>query len=302
MNKGLILVTGWTTSSNYKTEYGRIGGGKDYTVMDDKSYYDFHWKQTGGKEHPYVAEKTKIILDIIPQDVRTVIDIGCGDGSITNVLTERYTVVGGDISQEGLKNLSAKAQPTICSADYLPFKDKCADLVLSSELLEHLPNSVFLRTISEIKRITGKYILVTVPNNENLRKRYTKCNACGFEFHIYRHLRSFNLNKLARYFDGYIIRCSTLCGAPDNKSFDMISYLRNKLANSYFFVDTVLILCPNCGETTSPFRANLTCRLIGFSLLVLQNILSLSLNRKPELDWLVALFKKSEETQGEGEP
>ena len=263
-----------------------------HKVMDDKRYYDFHWQQTGGKEHPYIAEKTRIILDIIPQDVRTIIDIGCGDGAITNVLAEGYTVIGGDISQDGLKNLSARAQPMVSSADCLPFKDKCAELVLSSELLEHLPDDVFTKAISEIKRISRKYILITVPNNEKLRKRYTKCNTCGFEFHIYRHLRSFNLDKLARYFDGYTIRYSTLCGAPDEQSFDIISYLRNRLAKSYFFVDTVSILCPSCGETTSPFRANLTYRLVGFSLFMLQNFLNLLLNRKPESDWLVALFEK----------
>lgn len=268
--------------------------------MDDKRYYDFQWQQTGGKEHPYIAEKTKIILDIIPQDVRTIIDVGCGDGAITNVLAERYTVVGGDISQDGLKNLSAQAQPTVSSADYLPFKDKCAELVLSSELLEHLPDDVFTKAVSEIKRISRKYVLITVPNNEKLRKRYTKCNACGFEFHIYCHLRSFNLSKLARYFDGYTIRYSTLCGAPDEKSFDIISYLRNKLANSYFFVDIVSILYPNCGETTSPFRASLACRLIGHSLFMLQNILNLLLNRKPEPDWLVALFDKGKATHEKG--
>lgn len=121
--------------------------------MDDRRYYDFQWQQTGGKEHPYIADKTKIILDIIPQDVRTIIDIGCGDGAITNVLAERYRVIGGDVSQEGLKNLSVKAEPMVSSAQSLPFKDKCIDLVLSSELLEHLPEDVFLGTIFEIKLI-----------------------------------------------------------------------------------------------------------------------------------------------------
>ena len=54
--------------------------------MSEKDYYDFHWRQRGGKtaENPYIAEKLKIILDIIPQAVKTTVDIGCGDGAITN--------------------------------------------------------------------------------------------------------------------------------------------------------------------------------------------------------------------------
>ena len=251
--------------------------------MNDRHYYDFQWQQTGGKEHLHIADKTKIVLDIIPHDVRAIIDVGCGDGAITNVLAERDTVMGVDISEEGLKHLSVKASPVISSADHLPFGDECVDMVFSSELLEHLPGEVFLKAVSEIKRISRKYILITVPNKERLRKRYTKCDACGFEFHIYCHLRSFDLRKLTRYFDGYTIRYSTLCGAPEGKSFDMFSYLRNELANSYFSVSTVSILCPNCGNTLSfPFKRNFPQKLIAFSLIKLQDILSFLLNRKPD--------------------
>jgi len=269
--------------------------------MNDRDYYDFAWRQIGGKEHPYNAEKTKIILDIIPRECSTIVDVGCGDGAISNVLAERYAVIGIDISWEALKHLSARVLGIGGSADHLPFKDRCADLVLSSELLEHLPEDAFSEAISEMKRISRKYILITVPNEEKLRKRYTKCNVCGFEFHIYGHIRSFNLNRLTRYFDGYSIRCSTVCGAPDEKSFDLISYLVNRLANSYFSVDTVSILCPNCGNVLSfPFKNNLAQRLIGFSLVKLQDILNLLLNRKPEPDWLVVLFEKAEKLNKSG--
>jgi len=259
----------------------------------DRYYYDFQWQQTGGKEHPYIAEKTKIILDIIPSDVRTIADIGCGDGAITNVLAERYTITGVDLSQEAIRHLSTKVLPVVSNANNLPFEDRYADMVFSSELLEHLPDKVFLKAISEIKRISKKYILITVPNKEKLRKRFTKCNTCGFEFHIYRHLSSFNLRKLSQYFDGYAIKFSTVCGALDEKSFNIISYLKNKLANSYFFVTSVPILCPKCKTVLNfLFKRNFAQKLINFSLVKLQNMLNLLLNRKPEPDWLIVLFEK----------
>lgn len=124
-------------------------------AMNEKYYYDFQWQQTEGKEHPYIAEKAKVILDVIPQDVRTIIDVGCGDWTITNVLAKEYKVVGGDLSQEGLKHLSANASPVVSNAACLPFKDNCADMIFSSELLEHLPDEVFLKAISEMKRISS---------------------------------------------------------------------------------------------------------------------------------------------------
>jgi ubiquinone/menaquinone biosynthesis C-methylase UbiE len=260
------------------------------------SYYDFHWRQRGGKlsEDLYIAEKTKVILDIIPKECATIVDVGCGDGAITNVLAEKHKVIGLDLSKVALKHLSAKTSPITGSADYLPFKDKSIDMVLSSELLEHLPNEVLTRAISEIKRISKKYVLISVPNKEKLRRRYTKCNSCGFEFHIYGHLRSFNLSKLARYFDGYAVKYSTLCGALEEKSFDVIYYLKNKLANSYFFVSTVFISCPNCGNVLSfPLKRNLLQKLVSFSLTMLQRTLNFLLNRKPEPDWLLVLFEKT---------
>jgi len=259
------------------------------------SYYDFGWRQIGGKlsQNHYIAEKTKIILVMIPEECSTVVDVGCGDGAITNVLAEKYEATGIDLSEVALRYLSNRTSPILGSADYLPFKDEGTDLVLTSELLEHLPNEVFLKTVSEIKRIAKKYILVSVPNNEKLRKRFTKCNFCGFEFHIYGHLRSFDLGKLAGYFDGYVAKYSMVCGALEEKSFDMIYYVKNKIANSYASISTVSILCPNCKNVlTFPLKRNLLQKMTSFSLTMLQRFINLLLNRKPEPDWLLVLFKK----------
>ena len=267
-------------------------------------YYDFHWKERGGKiaQTPEVAyhttEKTNIILNIIPQECNTIVDIGCGNGAITNALAERYQVTGLDWSQVPLKHLSPKASPVISRADHLPFRDECFDLAFSSELIEHLPDEIFPKAVSEMKRISRHYILITTPNNEKLRLRYTKCHVCGFEFHIYGHLKTFNLSKLARYFDDYTISYSTLCGHLEGKSFDIISYLKNKLGNSYFYVvDTQPLKCPRCGSILSRPSNNLGRRLIAFSLFKLRDTLNLLLNRKPEPDTLVVLFKKDRQTK-----
>ncbi len=266
-------------------------------ATNDKRYYDFHWQQRGGTlaKDPYIAEKIDVLIHCIPEDVRVIVDIGCGDGAITNVLPEKYVAIGVDRSQEVLKHLLANAA-VVSSAECLPFKDGCADLVLSSELLEHLPDELFLKAISEIKRISSKYVLIAVPNEEKLRKRYTKCNACGFELHIYCHLRTFSLSKLARYFNGHTIKYFTFCGELEGKSLDIISYLKNKLANSYFFVREESVLCPNCGNVLNfSFKRMFAQRLLSFSLSKLQNIFNLSLNRKPEPYWLLVLFEKVEE-------
>lgn len=267
-------------------------------MINEERYYDFHWQQKRGRtiEDPYIAEKINIILRIIPKDVRTIADIGCGDGIITNALAEKnYEVIGIDRSQEALNYLSKNILPINSSADHLPLPDKSVDLVLSSEMLEHLPDNIINKVVSEIKRVSKKYILITVPNKEKLRKRYTKCSSCGSEFHIYLHLRSFSIKTLKKYFDDCAIKFSNLIGVPEPKSFNIISYLKNKLANSYFIIDQKII-CPGCGQITEfSLSKNIIQKIITLSLDRLEYTLNFLLNRKPEPFWLVVLFVKNKE-------
>lgn len=265
--------------------------------MNEKRYYDFHWQQRGGRtaENPHFAEKTRSILDMIPQDVLTIADIGCGDGAITNVLAQRYQVIAVDISEEALKHISSKAFPTVASADCIPLPDESVDLVLSSEMLEHLPDKIFDKACREIKRVSKKYIMITVPNKEKLRRCFTKCNACRFEFHISCHLRSFNLTSIARYFTCCVVKHYAFCGSLKPKSFDIISYFENKLANSYFSVSSMPILCPSCGKVLSfPFQRNFAQKLTALLLESSQLVLNSLLKRKPEPYWLVVLLEKDE--------
>lgn len=260
--------------------------------------YDFHWREKAKlPEDPNIAQKARFFLEIIPDECVSVADIGCGNGAITNVLAEKFNVVGIDSSREALKWLSPKASSIVGSADSLPIRDKSAGVVLSSELLEHLTNELFLKAVSEIKRTSKRYVLISVPNNEKLRRRYTKCSFCGSEFHIYGHLRSLSQKKLAHLFDEYSVKVFTVCGALEEKSFNWIYFMKNKLANSYFFINTVSIMCPICGKIlVFPLKRNTLQKAVSFSLTRLQLALNLLLGRKPEPDWLVMLLEKKPRT------
>lgn len=73
----------------------------------------------------------------------------------------------------------------------------------------------------------------------------------------------------------------------------MIYYLKNKLAASYSFVSPVSILCPNCRNVISfPPKRNLLQRLVSISLTMLQRILNLVLNRKPEPDLAFGVIRR----------
>ncbi|MVT28175.1 methyltransferase domain-containing protein [Acidovorax citrulli] len=49
------------------------------------------------------------LVRLIPDDVRTILDAGCGNGAVTNDIAESWSVVGCDISETALKNVAAPA-------------------------------------------------------------------------------------------------------------------------------------------------------------------------------------------------
>ena len=169
--------------------------------MDNKIVYDiFDWSKIN---HSFLKEKIEKIIECIPTNVSTIIDIGCGNGVITNVLGNIYEVLGVDRSENALKTV--ETEKISASSDAVPLPDKSFDLVLSSELLEHLNDEDLMGTVREIKRLSKKYIFITVPNDENPDKLSIKCPNCSYIYNSPNHLRSFNTNSFRVLFPEYNI-------------------------------------------------------------------------------------------------
>jgi len=173
---------------------------KNKNFLDNPSYYErFNWEKSNLGVH--LINKIEKIFGFIPSDVKTIIDIGCGDGTITNKLAIKYEVTGVDRSANALKFVTTTK--ILSSSEKIDVPDKSFDMVFSSELLEHLEDRVFYATIKEMKRISKKYIFLTVPNNETIEKGFIKCPNCGWIFNRAYHLRSFNPKKIKEYFLEY---------------------------------------------------------------------------------------------------
>lgn len=101
------------------------------------------------------------------RNIKNVADIGCGEGFglnnlIQNNIGNKY--VGLDSSSAALKT-AGKIYPKIkyIKGDIYrtPFKNSEFDLVVCSEVLEHLTNPD--QAIKELRRISRRYILISVP-------------------------------------------------------------------------------------------------------------------------------------------
>lgn len=97
-------------------------------------------------------------------NVSKILDVGCGEGFVTNVLNKKV-VAGLDISRGAL--IIAKEENPKCSffggsVNDLPFNNDSFDLVVATEVLEHLKDPK--KAILEIRRTSKRYCIFSVPN------------------------------------------------------------------------------------------------------------------------------------------
>jgi glycosyltransferase involved in cell wall biosynthesis/ubiquinone/menaquinone biosynthesis C-methylase UbiE len=80
----------------------------------------------------------------------------------------------------------------------LPFSDNVFDVVVVSEVLEHLTQELTQRALREIRRVLIPHgqVLGTVPSRENLADGAVICPRCGEVFHKVGHLQSFSTTTM----------------------------------------------------------------------------------------------------------
>ncbi len=255
-----------------------------------------YYEQAGlwSRDHsaiPSYREKTEVFKKIIPPGVRSVLDVGCGNGAIANVLAEEYSVVGLDASRTALTHLRT---PTIeASATAMPVESDSFDLALCSEMLEHLNEDDFRKTIKEIKRVATRYILISVPNDEDIAQRHVECPRCGASAHVYDHVQSFDVeNATGMFLPEYRAAAIKLCGEhqPPNYPKWLLRIRQERLGVFWRVTDNCFPMCLLCGNTDYRPRRPIA-DFLGRSITTLACRILTSMTPR-RLDWIVVLYEK----------
>lgn len=131
------------------------------------------------------------------------LNIGVGNGALERMAVRKgvdiWSLDPNDRAIERLRKdlrLGEKAQIGFCQA--MPFPDEYFDVVVMSEVLEHLDEEVFEATLAEVKRVLrpGGRFIGTVPAREKLEDAVVVCPHCGAQFHRWGHVRSFSVATL----------------------------------------------------------------------------------------------------------
>lgn len=132
-----------------------------------QSWISYVTDQSRGEE---LAQKLVNSFALSDRERRKVLDVGCGFGSLLIALQKRFgQVCGLDYEEkcvEWSQKRAAPAQVVRASATEIPWSEREFDLVISTDVFEHIPYEEQERAVSELIRVLkpGGHGYVEVPN------------------------------------------------------------------------------------------------------------------------------------------
>ncbi len=183
----------WRLDEMLKNSFPRFHRLLKYGTLDStsKKYWDGIWSEEGlSTWRTYPNLFGKISKEVRPNS--KILDIGCGAGVLLSELRTQQKGIcfGLDISSEAIKLLKAMKMPgVVARLPEIPLKDSSFDVVIATEVLEHIENPS--ETLKQMKRVakSGGFIICSVPN-ECMTKEECDEHLHNFDLESFRNLIS----------------------------------------------------------------------------------------------------------------
>jgi methionine biosynthesis protein MetW len=112
-----------------------------------------------------MKKEFKVIADLLPNNTR-VLDVGCGDGSLMNLLVKEKNIEvrGLELEKQNIQECIYKGLPVIqgnAETELHQFPDQSFDYVVLSQTLQAFYNPD--KVLKELLRI-GKSVVISIPN------------------------------------------------------------------------------------------------------------------------------------------
>ena len=137
-------------------------------TVDPAQYYEGIWKtdRDDMKKHgPFSRHYRRLFMSLIrPLAPRSILDVGCGQGSLLAELRSEFPTCalnGIDVSASAL-DLARQKVPTARFWDMDITRETLTeqfDLVICSEVLEHVPDDVAI--LKNLALVTGRYLVIS---------------------------------------------------------------------------------------------------------------------------------------------
>lgn len=144
------------------------------TTLTDKRI-DAALMSKGSSSDKILNEIVRAIRDTHLPPSASIVDIGCGKGTLLGILNQLgfYELQGRDISDYGI-NHNFKYRSIDCNGEF-SLGDEKFDILVSSEVIEHLenPRNFFRESFKMLK--AGGHLIFSTPNPESFLSKISFC-------------------------------------------------------------------------------------------------------------------------------
>lgn len=167
-----------------------------------------------------------------------ILNIGVGRGGLEAMLIKKGCIVNClDPSRVAINKVRDQYdlgdRAKVGYSQSIPFAECQFDVVVMSEVLEHLTDEVLNATIVEVKRVLnydGTFI-ITVPANEKLPDNITVCPKCSELYHRWGHLQTFSIERLRQLmtFHGFVFTRCEVRAFPDWQRAGLVNLFKSAI-------------------------------------------------------------------------
>jgi SAM-dependent methyltransferase len=165
--------------------------------MNQQKIWDY-FQTTGVESFTRSGARLRFVADQVGSGAR-VLNIGVGNGSLEAFLSRKKAQVWSlDPSEKAIARLremgSIGDRAKVGVSQSLPFESEMFDVVVMSDVLEHLEQQSLDGTLIEVKRVLrpGGEFIGTVPADEDFVGSMVVCPDCGSVFHRWGHVQVFS--------------------------------------------------------------------------------------------------------------
>ena len=242
------------------------------------------------RESEAEQERIQNLFNLI-NDGECALDIGARDGYLSIRLTNHFSnVTALDLVLPRINNPRITCvQGNICS---LPFHNRSFDLVLCTEVLEHIPTHLLTQACNEISRVSRKHILIGVPYDQDIRLGRSTCYTCGKKNPPWGHINSFKTDSLTSLFPRLFVEQVSFVGKRGGKTNILSTLLMDLAGNPYgsYTQDECCIYCDS--KLKVPPKRNLLQKIATRSAVTLNKIQAQFTTYSA--NWIHILFSKED--------
>ncbi len=202
-------------------------------ITSRQSYETLNFAYLAGDDVIAFAERNGVPLK------GRILDFGCGPGFLVEKLLLRglpcegldFSRVSVDMAHKRLSRFEQFAGVTLAESLPTPFQKEHFNVVFMLETIEHILDDDLVPTVQELHRIMTQhgYLVVTTPNEENLKGGKTLCPECGCIYHRGQHVQSWSVGALSSFMSGHGFK-TIACETKNLRSPSKLNFFRDILS------------------------------------------------------------------------